>query len=134
MAKPTSASSTKFAKITRYRELFNTALAIHGGTVEDKTPALYGLVDTLTSKFKVDTVEDQIINSKAKKTLAQKAEQVSKSEYEKSEENLIRSLNVYYSHNVMGKQKYKKMRLANKNKNIPNFVPLEEHFQKNSGN
>ena len=30
-----------------------------------------------------------------------------------SNENRIRSLNVYYSHNVMGKQKYKAIRKAN---------------------
>ena len=42
--------------------------------------------------------------------------------YYKSEENTLRSLNIYYSYHVMGKQKYINIRKANKTCDLPNFV------------
>ena len=49
----------------------------------------------------------------------------------RSNENKIRSLNVYYSHNVMGKQKYKAIRKANRNslfqcQRVSNYIPYSD--------
>ena len=38
---------------------------------------------------------------------------------------MLRSLNIYYSHNVMGKRKYISVRKANKDSDIANFVPYK---------
>ena len=45
-----------------------------------------------------------------------------------SNENVLRSLNIYYSHNVMGKAKYQSIRKANRKSTykeigVPNYVP-----------
>jgi len=40
-----------------------------------------------------------------------------------SHENLLRSLNVYYAQDVMGKAKYRATRKANQSDFVPNFVP-----------
>ena len=49
-----------------------------------------------------------------------------KKKYYTSNENLLKSLNVYYSHSVMGKAKYKGVRKCNRSKDVPNFVPYEK--------
>ena len=130
LSNPTSDQIKPFSKHTRRQETYNMALAIHGGTAGNKVPALLGLADSLTAKFTVDTLAGQLFQSKPKikRALIEKAELQSKTEYESSDENLKRSLNVYYSHDAMGKQKYKKMRRANKTKQkqVPNFVPWEK--------
>ena len=49
-------------------------------------------------------------------------------DYSNSTENTLRSLNVYYSHNVMGKRKYNNIRKANNASSylgvkVPNYIP-----------
>lgn len=46
-----------------------------------------------------------------------------KKNYYPSHENLLRSLNVYYAQDVMGKAKYRATRKANQSDSVPNFVP-----------
>ena len=43
-------------------------------------------------------------------------------DFYQSEANLIRSLNIYYCSNVLGKNKYIAIRKANEKRNIPNVV------------
>ena len=52
-------------------------------------------------------------------------------DYEKSHRNMLRSLNTFYCHNVMGKQKYLSLRKANMKSSYhkvvaPNYVPHAE--------
>ena len=49
----------------------------------------------------------------------------------KSNESRLRSLSVYYSHNVMGKNKYRAVRKSNRNslfqdKRLANYFPYKE--------
>ena len=44
-------------------------------------------------------------------------------EFIKSEDNLLRYLNIYYCSDVLGKSKYISVRKANEKQNIPNVVP-----------
>jgi len=51
--------------------------------------------------------------------------------YKSSQENKLRSLNVYYSHEVMGKTKYSMVHKANKasvfeGHQLPNYIPYKE--------
>ena len=52
-------------------------------------------------------------------------------EYYSSKENTLRSLNTFYSHNVLGKRKYLSIRKANqracyKKQSVPNYVPYNK--------
>ena len=75
-------------------------------------------------------LEKSIISSKAAlvKEIAKIVLQNRRNEYYNSIVNLLRSLNIYYSHNVMGKAKYKSMRKTNnvKESSVPNFVPCDK--------
>ena len=74
-----------------------------------------GMVDTLNSKFRTKQVSNVILNSKSKLSNSLKSE-IGRNwlkSFNKSEENKLRSLNTYYSHNVLGKRKYLNLRKAN---------------------
>ena len=93
------------------------------------------MIDTLTSKCKSENLATKLLNSKTslKKSLETRCQAKNKSQYFKSNENLLRSLNVYYAHSVMGKRKYVSIRKANEVKGQPNFVnykTLAAHISK----
>jgi len=105
---------------------------IHGGTKENVKLVLDGIIDTMTSKFKSKDICDKLLRIDTKHSLVNKLKNDSLTAWSKgfslSNENLLRSLNVYYSHNVMGKNKYINIRKANGNASfqgnqIPNYVP-----------
>ena len=123
---PTSDTMSRSAKCRRSNDTYQYALGIHGGTIENDTPALIGLIETLTTKFKCLTLAKQLFDSKQKLVNALNKEASSRnqsSDYESSDANIFRSLSVYYSHDVLGKEKYNKIRSANATKDVPNFVP-----------
>ena len=66
------------------------------------------MVDTINSRLRTKQVSNVILNSKSKLPNS-----LIKS-FNKSEENKLKSLNTYYSHGVLGKQKYLNLRKANK--------------------
>ena len=107
------------------------ASKIHGATKENVSPSLIGLYDTITSKFNkkgvvecIQSGKTSVVNALIDNTL----EERSKSYY-KSHDNVLRSLNTYYSHNVMGKQKYIGIRKSNRQSKtnpshlVVNYVP-----------
>ena len=74
------------------------------------------LLKALNSKFRTKQVSNVILNSKSKLPNSLKNEigiNWLKS-FNKSEENILRAVNAYYSHNVFGKRKYLKLRKAKK--------------------
>ena len=117
--KPTTTDICHKAKIVRRNETMFACNAIHGGTDGNITPIVVGMIDTLTSKChsqelsKVNSIKDSV-------------HQEWLVDYVNSNDNLLRSLNMYYSHDVMGKRKYLNIRKANRssavNKKVPNFV------------
>ena len=87
-----------------------------GGSSLTPDPVIDGMVDKLNSKFRTKQVSNFILNSKSKLPNSLKSEigiNWLKS-FNKSEENKLRSLNTYYSHNVLGKRNYLNLRKANK--------------------
>jgi len=117
------------SKERRRSETFQTCQTIHGGSSENIEPTVFGMIDTLSAKCKADYLACQIMKSKKflSKTLVRSVKcikQHNKTFYN-SEENVLRSLNVYYSSNVMGKSKYKNVRKANKAPGVVNFVSYE---------
>ena len=92
----------------RQTETLEQALKIHGGKANNHLPAAVGLVETLCTKFSqkqlvttvsrkrklCETVFPQIYNTKGK-------------DFEKSQENVLRSIATYFCKGVMGKAKYR---------------------------
>ena len=87
------------------------------------------MTDILSSTFKMSSLSEQLLkNNKIKSHMTKALIPVWVKEYEQSSENEHRSLNVYYSHNVMGKAKYCSLCKANRNTSFnkykaPNYLP-----------
>ena len=133
LATPTSSELNQKAKITRFNETLQAANSIHGSTSSNLEPSITGLLGTLTSKVKAKVLSSKILSGKPaliKQLKASVMKEWTENTY-KSKENILRSLNTYYSHNVMGKRKYINLRQANKvsvhqNAYIPNYVPFKD--------
>ena len=128
--KPTTSETPHMAKCIRRSETLQACNAIHGGNKTNITPTVVGMIDTLTSHCKSDDLSERLLNCKSSvvNSINQKVHANWSKNFNKSNENLLRSLNVYYSHNVMGKEKYRNIRKANRHavfdkKSVPNFVP-----------
>ena len=101
----------------RRNETDHSCQAIHGGTDADTNPTLIGMVDTITCKFKSEEASKVILCSKRSLQRSLQKDLVKNwtRSYKISKQNKLRSLNVYYCHEVMGKRKYTNVRKANKN-------------------
>lgn len=128
LSNPTSEVLMGKAKERRTKETIQVCSAIHGGSENNQIPALNGMVLTVTSKFKASEVAQSILSSKKSVVdqLSRKITSDNHKKYYNSTENTLRSINVYYSQDVLGKRKYLTMRKANKVKNLPNFVPYKK--------
>ena len=107
----------------------DAAMAIHGASKKDMNPVLYGMVDALKSSFPVQKVVNSLKESKIEKMKDVHVKDWV-AEYEKSEENMKRSLSIFYSNHVMGKAKYIDVRKANSNSDSkmlpPNLIPYKQ--------
>ena len=106
---------------------------IHAGCKDNKVSVLKGILETVGRKFTSKHVVSELNNGKNTITrkLSQNFINSWHNNFYKSNENRVRSLNVYYSHNVMGKQKYKAIRKANMNslfqhQRVSNYIPYSE--------
>lgn len=81
-----------------------------GGTGESDTAVAFGLVETLDTKF-VKNLVCSLVSKKRKlaKRVASTFHNVRCKMYENSNDNILRSVSVYYSMGVMGKRKYMKV-------------------------
>ena len=133
LATPTSSHLNQKAKITRFNETMQAANLIHGSTLPDLEPSITGLLGTLTSKVKAKVLSSKILSGKPaliKELKISVMKEWTKNTF-KSKENMLRSLNTYYCHDVMGKRKYINLRKANKvsaqqNSFIPNYVTFKD--------
>lgn len=108
---PTSDELSMRAKRRRVLETYNAATEIHGGTKESNEAAATGLVETLDTKFSKNLVSSLVCNkSKLAKKITSTFHKAKCKVYENSDENILRSVSVYYSMGVMGKKKYMKVR------------------------
>ena len=133
---PTIKSSSYRSKIVRWKGRFEACSVIHGGLSLKADPVIEGMAHTLNSKFRTKQVSNVTLNSKSKLPNSLKSEigiNWLKS-FNKLEENKLRSLNTYYSHNVLGKRKYLNLRKANKQAkfqghSVPNSISYKELAQ-----
>ena len=105
-------------------------MTIHGATKNNMQPALNGLLDSIITSFPSKEVVNLLNNCKISETL-QSCYKEWVQKYEKSDENILRSINVFYSSNVMGKAKYIDARKANRNASLatvepPNLIPYKK--------
>ena len=135
---PTTSALSTSSKNRRMRETIHSAFCIHGASPENKDPALHGLVDTLTSKFKAKILAKKLVSSAKKKLKKAIVEQLKsqktkvgrRNPEESSEENVKRSMRVYYSQGVLGRRKYDQIRRANKSPGVTNFIQSGELSRK----
>ena len=59
---PTNRNLPIRSKTIRRKQTMDSSMAIHEGTIFNKTPALEGILDTLQCKFKTEDVPKRIIS------------------------------------------------------------------------
>jgi hypothetical protein len=92
---------------SRREETYQAALEVHGG--ESKS-AEVGLIDTVLSKCSKATLGEVLSSSdKFQKSVLPKLYKGPLKNFEASEENMIRSVSVYYDGGIMGKRKYRQV-------------------------
>ncbi|XP_046857569.1 uncharacterized protein LOC124450957 isoform X2 [Xenia sp. Carnegie-2017] len=105
--KPTGQGCVESTGRTRRMETMLAANAIHGGSKDDTKPGAIGMLETLENKCKVgDIVKGLEKCSKFTSKVFPKIYKEDLKKFERSEENMLRSIAVYYSKGVMGKEKY----------------------------
>ena len=125
---PTSSKLKLRSKVRRRKETIEVCRAIHGGTADNLEPTIEGMVDTLTAKCKSNYLALKIMKSKNSlaKSISLSCIKQHNIEFYSSESNILRSLNVYYSSNVMGKRKYISVRKSNRGPAVVNFVSYKK--------
>ncbi|XP_046861250.1 uncharacterized protein LOC124454489 [Xenia sp. Carnegie-2017] len=108
--KPTGQGCVESTGQTRRMETMLAANAIHGGSKDDTKPGAIGMLETLENKCKVgDIVKGLEKCSKFKSKVFSKIYKEDLKKFERSDENMLRSIAVYYSKGVMGKEKYRRV-------------------------
>ena len=127
---PFSDETPSRSKVRQCNESYDACSIIYGGSDGNKLPVLKGMLDTVSRKFKASNVSLQLISSKNAVTqnLSKCFINTWQNKFYYSNENRLRSLSIYYSHNVMGKNKYRAVRKSNRNslfqnKRLANYLP-----------
>ena len=111
----------------RADDTIKVCAAIHGGSIrgDNIEPTVDGMLNTLSLKCPAGLLAPKILGMKTAvtKVITETVLTTHSKEFFISEDNLLRSLNIYYCSNVLGKNKYISVRKANEKKNIPNVVP-----------
>jgi hypothetical protein len=94
---------------TRRQETYHAALEIHSGGSLGRSAEI-GLLDTVNAKGKTSTLVEVLSTStKIRKSVLPQFYKTSLNTFEGSEENMLRSVAVYYGGGIMGKRKYRKV-------------------------
>ena len=113
-------------KVRRADDTMKVCSVIHGGGVSgDIESVIKGMLHTLSLKCPVALLAPRMLEMKPAITKVISESVLSREclDFFKSDANLLRSLNIYYCSNVLGKNKYIAVRKANEKRNIPNVVP-----------
>ena len=129
---PTSNTLAKRSKERRQSETLTVSSIIHGANKTDLSPAIRGMWDTITSSSNSEQVAILVEQSKesTKNAIHDSLHKKWLLDIEQSKDNIIRSVNLYYSHDVMGKRKYVAIRketanAKHKGRRLPNFVTYD---------
>ena len=110
---PTSLTTPTQTLKRRRSETFHAALRIHGGSKTNPKPAMDGLFSTVQKKLKTSVLGDYVLSdNKVTNYVIDKCSKNKLATFENSEDNILRSISMYYTAGVMGKRKYQAVRLA----------------------
>ena len=142
---PTSLDESSLSKAAGRKrlELFEAACQIHGGSTESSVPGQVGLCEITVQKYPENILVEVFSHSdKIAKRVIPKIYKNALEDFEKSDSNYIRSVDVYYSSGIMGKKKYraayrdvsyqkyidnqKSARIVVNNCSIPRLVPYNK--------
>ena len=106
-------NQTQRTAVKRRHETFNAAMAIHGGTEQNACPAIEGMFNTLCKRSKLKDMT-KLVSSNEKLQARVASDHCSRKirSFETSNENVFRNIACYYSGGLMGKRKYKSVRLV----------------------
>ena len=116
--------SSSSAKSSNSLSIFSKVTSSTSSTVY----AVDGMLDTLTSKCHAASLVPKILNLRPalKKCLQKSAIHHWLKDFFLSQQNILRSLNVYYAHDVKRKNKYLNVRRANRSRFtnfiVPNYI------------
>lgn len=118
-------SGVEVSEITMKRRRFDTwkkCKSIHGPS---KDAIVYGLLDTLGGKCTSSYLAPKLLHVRSPVTKLIKESVLRKhtKDLYDSDENSLRSLNVYYCSNVLGKNKYMAIRKSIRKKHVCNLIP-----------
>ena len=86
---------------------------MHESTNEHSSATFEGLFDTLQKRCKLDTLTNYVTgNKQLTNSVVSKEYRKNVLKFEKSDDNIVQSIATYYASGVMGKQKYKSVRLV----------------------
>ena len=93
-------------KRSRVQETYEAAIKINGATEENRQPALDGILEVLNTKFS----KKEVVSTLSKKKILAKSVTCNFHKdqchsYETNEENMLRSIDVYYGMGGLGKRK-----------------------------
>lgn len=123
LTQPTNSDLNEKSKQRRTKETLKFCRAIHGAST-NSDPCLDGMLLAMTRSTKSTKLAEKVIEVKPclKRELSHRLVKEHNGNYYKSDKNILRSLNVYYSQDVMGKRKYLSVRKANNVDGFPNYV------------
>lgn len=81
----------------RRQETMRAACEIHGGSLEDAAPAMIGMVETLERGKEEDLVRAMARSRKMKRKIIPKLYKEDLVKFESSNDNMLRSIALYYS-------------------------------------
>ena len=104
----------------RRRETMAVVCSIHGGSKDNLKPGTIGMMETLNKKCKEDDIVDGMKSCKkfTEKVFPRLCQEDLK-KFESSTDNMLRSIAVYYSKGIMGKDKYRRIYKASSYKQEP---------------
>ena len=115
-------------KRRRISDTFTMATIVHGGNDLKVEPAINGLLQTVFARINSEKLAKKLLNTKPAVTKVLKSLILKEhcQNYYNSEQNVLRSLNIYYCSNILGKNKYSSLRRANKQEHVPNLIPYKD--------
>jgi hypothetical protein len=120
-SKPTGGEScVESTERKRRRETMALVNAVRGGSEENLNPGTIGMLETLEKKCKEDDIVEGMKKcKKLKEKVLPRMYKEDLKKYEASMDNMLRSIAVYYSKGVMGKDKYRRVYKASSYKQAP---------------
>ena len=86
---------------------------MHESTNEHSSATFEGLFDTLQKRCKLDTLTNYVTgNKQLTNSVVSKEYRKNVLKFEKSDDKIVQSIATYYASGVMGKRKYKSVRLV----------------------